>query len=122
MKNRRVAVIAAAETVNPKIPETTDAVQLGELEQGRSVWPLPGGGGRCRSTLPPMRSPAGSKRYQSPVAGEADILLAPCMTAGNLISKTMIFFGGARMAGLYYGCESAHCAQLPGGLRPEEEI
>lgn len=100
----KVAVIAAAETVNPKIPETTDAVELVD-------WSKEGRFGRCLVEGPLSIDLATNaeacriKQYHTPVAGEADILLAPCMTAGNLISKTMIFFGGARMAGCILGAK-----------------
>lgn len=100
----KVAVLAASEVVNPKIPETTDAVELAN-------WGKEGRFGRCLVEGPlsmDLATNAGAcriKQYQTPVAGEADILLVPCITAGNLISKTMVFFGGARMVGCVLGAK-----------------
>jgi phosphate butyryltransferase len=49
---------------------------------------------------------AREKGYNSEVAGAADILLAPDMTAGNILGKALVFAAGARMAGLVVGASA----------------
>jgi phosphate acetyltransferase len=46
---------------------------------------------------------AATKGITSPVAGQADILLAPDLEAGNMIAKQLIYFAGSTAAGLVLG-------------------
>jgi phosphate butyryltransferase len=48
---------------------------------------------------------AAVKGYQSPVAGEADVLIVPDMVAGNLLIKGMGFFGDIQTADVVLGLE-----------------
>jgi phosphate acetyltransferase len=43
------------------------------------------------------------KGINSPVAGDADILLAPDLEAGNMLGKQLIYFGKADSAGVVLG-------------------
>jgi phosphate butyryltransferase len=43
------------------------------------------------------------KGIVSPVAGRADILVVPDIEAGNMLGKALVYFGGARVAGLVMG-------------------
>ncbi|HOK50037.1 MAG TPA: phosphate acyltransferase, partial [Sedimentibacter sp.] len=45
------------------------------------------------------------KGYSSPVTGEADILLVPNITTGNIMSKALIEMAGATMAGMVVGAK-----------------
>ncbi|MBQ2094388.1 MAG: hypothetical protein II474_00665, partial [Firmicutes bacterium] len=44
-----------------------------------------------------------TKRYMSPVAGQADILVAPDIQAGNLLVKSLMCTAHAVLAGLVIG-------------------
>jgi phosphate butyryltransferase len=46
------------------------------------------------------------KRYESPVAGDADILLVPDFVAGNLVAKAMIYAGHGLFAGVLIGASA----------------
>jgi len=46
---------------------------------------------------------AKTKRIDSAVAGQADILLVPDLEAGNMLAKQLIYFAGADAAGLVLG-------------------
>jgi len=46
---------------------------------------------------------AGIKGIHSPVAGDADILLAPDLEAGNILAKQLIFLANADSAGMVLG-------------------
>jgi phosphate acetyltransferase len=43
------------------------------------------------------------KGVESPVAGKADILIAPNIEAGNMMYKELMFMAGAQVAGLVMG-------------------
>ena len=43
------------------------------------------------------------KGYESPVAGDADILLVPDIVAGNLAAKSMTVLGGCKTGGVVVG-------------------
>ena len=47
--------------------------------------------------------PASAKGIVSPVAGDADILVAPDLDAGNILAKQLVFLAGAETAGLALG-------------------
>jgi phosphate acetyltransferase len=43
------------------------------------------------------------KKIDSPVAGQADILIVPDIEAGNMLAKSLTFMAGADCAGLVLG-------------------
>ncbi len=51
------------------------------------------------------REAAEIKGYDSPVAGDADILMFPNILTGNMIIKAMGYFGEIRTADVILGCE-----------------
>lgn len=103
-KNPKVAVLAAVETVNPKMPETVDADNLkkmnirGEIKNCLIEGPISYDLTMCKES-------ARIKGYSSPITEDADILLVPNITAGNLLSKGLIYSGGAKMAGFVVGAK-----------------
>ena len=42
---------------------------------------------------------------ESPIAGEADVLIVPNVEAGNIVAKGLQYFARARMAGLVVGAK-----------------
>ena len=98
----RVAVLAAVETVNPKMPSTLDAAALtvmaarGQITGGWVDGPL------AFDNAVNLAS-ATTKGIVSPVAGQADILLVPDLEAGNMLVKQLMLFAGADGAGLVLG-------------------
>ena len=102
MEEPRVAVLAAVETVNPKMPATLDAAALtvmaarGQITGARVDGPL-----AFDNAISP--DAARTKGIVSPVAGAADILLVPDLEAGNMLAKQLIYFAGATAAGLVLG-------------------
>ncbi len=97
-----VAVLAAKEKVNPKMPDTVDA---GELQRRNREGTIAG----CRVAGPLALDNAVSveaartKGIDDPVAGRADVLLAPDIEAGNILYKSLSFLAGARSAGVIVG-------------------
>jgi phosphotransacetylase/acyl dehydratase len=98
----RVALLSAMETVSPKLASTLDAAALCKMAQR----------GQIRGGL--LDGPLGfddavsavaaeSKGIVSPVAGHADILVAPDLEAGNMLAKQLELLGDARCAGIVVG-------------------
>ena len=98
----RVAVLAAVETVNAKMPATLDAAALtvmaarGQITGGDVDGPL-----AFDNAI--NLDAARTKGIASSVAGQADILLVPDLEAGNMLAKQLIYFAGAIAAGLVLG-------------------
>jgi phosphate acetyltransferase len=98
----KVAMLSAVETVTPKIPSTLDAAALckmadrGQIRGGVLDGPL--AFDNAVSLLA-----AEIKGIVSPVAGRADILVAPDMEAGNMIAKQLTYLAGADIAGIVIG-------------------
>jgi phosphotransacetylase len=98
----KVAILAAVETVNSKMPATIDAACLCKMsERGQII------GGELDGPLAfdnaISREAAHMKGIASAVAGDPDILLAPDLEAGNILAKQLTFLSGADSAGLVLG-------------------
>lgn len=96
--NPKVAVLAAVETVNPKMPECVDAAALKEMS-------IPGCTleGPISLDLAMDAEAARVKSYESPVAGDADILVVPNIVTGNVFAKTVTNVGGGTTCGAVLG-------------------
>lgn len=100
----KVAVLAAVEKVNPKMPETVDADALktmnksGELADCIVEGPI-------SYDLTMSKESAAIKGFESPVTGDADIVLVPNITVGNVLGKSLIYSAGAKMAGFIVGAK-----------------
>src|SRR5271165_648877 len=98
----KVAVLAAIETVNSKMQATLDAAALAKMADRRQIV----GGivdGPLDLDIAVDKEAARTKGVQTPVAGEADILIAPNIEAGNMMYKELAFMAGAQVAGLVMG-------------------
>ena len=97
-----VAVLAAVETVNPKLQSTIDAAALckmadrGQIEGGVIDGPLAFDNAISAHA-------AKTKNIVSPVAGRADILVMPDLDAGNMVAKQLQYLAGADCAGIVLG-------------------
>ena len=98
----KVAILAAVETVNAAMPSTLDAAALckmadrGQIQGGLLDGPL--AFDNAVST-----HAAEIKHIDSPVAGQADILLAPDLESGNMVAKQLEYLAGASSAGVVLG-------------------
>ena len=101
----KVAALAATEVVNPKVQESVDASLLKKMnEEGKIKGCIVEG--PISYDLMISHEAAKIKGYESPVTGDADILLMPNMTSGNLLAKALQFAAGAKMAGMIVGAEA----------------
>lgn len=98
----RVAVIAPNERVNPKIRETIDGAELKALfKQGEFKECIVEG--PITYDLAIDENMAKSKKYDSPVAGNADLLIFHNLSIANLYGKSMEVTCKADCAGLIMG-------------------
>lgn len=102
----KVALLAAIEKVNyEKMPCTVDAAVIAQMARRGQV---PG----CLVDGPLALDGAVSaesarvKHISSEVAGDADILIAPDIEAGNILYKSLVDLGGAKGAGLVMGASA----------------
>jgi phosphotransacetylase len=102
IKKPKVAILAAVETVNSKMPATLDAAALCKMAERKQIT-----GGILDGPLAfdnaISTEAAKTKGIDSPVAGDPDILLAPDLEAGNILAKQLSFLANADSAGLVLG-------------------
>lgn len=100
----KVAVLAAVETVNPKMPEAVDADllkkmnQSGELKNCIVEGPI-------SYDLAMSKESAKIKGYASEVTEDVDIIVVPNITTGNILGKSLVYSAGAKMAGFIVGAK-----------------
>lgn len=98
----KVAILSAIETVYPKIPSTVEAAALCKMaDRGQITGGLLDGPLAFDNAISTRAAKA--KGITSDVAGEADILVAPDLEAGNMIAKQLMYLAGADSAGLVLG-------------------
>ena len=98
----KVAILAAVETVSPKMPSTIDAAALCKMaDRGQITGALLDGPLAMDNAIDPEA--AAIKQLVSPVAGQANILVAPDLEAGNMLAKSLTFMAGASAAGIVLG-------------------
>jgi phosphate acetyltransferase len=98
----KVAILSAVETVNPSIPSTIDAAALCKMADRGQIT-----GGELDGPLAfdnAISSEAARiKGINSPVAGQAQILVVPDLEAGNMLAKNLTFLSNADAAGIVLG-------------------
>lgn len=98
----KVAILAAVETVNSKMPTTLDAAALCKMaDRGQITGGVLDGPLAFDNAI--SEEAARDKGIVSPVAGRADILLMPDLEAGNMVAKQLTFLAGADAAAVVLG-------------------
>jgi phosphotransacetylase len=104
VKKPKVAILAAVETVNSKMPSTLDAAALCKMADRKQIT-----GGILDGPLAfdnaISAEAAKIKGIVSEVAGDPDILLVPDLEAGNMLAKQLSFLANADSAGLVLGAK-----------------
>jgi len=110
----KVAVLAAVETINPKMPATIHAATLCKMaERGQITGGILDGPLTIDHAL--SLKAAEYIGIRSAVAGQADILLAPDLESGNMIAKQLAYLADALTAGIVVG------ARVPIALTNRED-
>ncbi len=98
----KVALVAAIEAVNEDMPETMDAAILAKAGERGQL-------GNCLIDGPLGMDLAVSdesakiKGVVSDVAGDADIIVVPDISCGNISAKALLYLGGVKIAGYIAG-------------------
>ena len=100
----KVAVLAAVEVVNPKMPETVDGALLKQMNQKGEI-PDCIVEGPISFDIALREESARVKGFVSEVAGDADLLVVPNIHCGNMLGKCMVESGG-KMVGLVLGAKA----------------
>ncbi len=101
----KVAVVCAKEKVNPKMPDTVDAKNLEDMcKNGEIKGCIVGGPFALDNAV--SEEAAKHKGIDNPIAGKADILLAPDIEAGNILYKSLVFFAESKNAGVIVGAKA----------------
>ena len=98
----KVAMLACVEEPNPKMPACVDAAEI-KRRWEKGELPMCIVEGPISYDLAMVPQAAVTKRYLSPVAGQADVLVAPDIQAGNLLVKSLMCTANAVLAGLVIG-------------------
>lgn len=105
IEEAKVAMIAAKEKVNPKMPATVDAGEIVKMNQsGELTGCIVGGPFAVDNAV--SKEAAKTKGIDHPVAGDADIMLCPTIETGNVFYKTLAFLCNASSAGTIVGAKA----------------
>ncbi len=98
----KVAILAAVETVNPRMLSTLDAAALCKMaDRGQITGGVLDGPLAFDNAVSP--DAARVKGIKSTVAGQADILVVPDLESGNMLAKQLEYMGQADSAGIVMG-------------------
>ena len=98
----KVAILAAVETVNPKMRATLDAAALCKMaDRGQITGGILDGPLAFDNAISLVA--ARTKGIRSAVAGQADILLVPDIESGNMLAKQLEYLADALAAGIVLG-------------------
>jgi len=100
----KVEALSTIELVKPAISSTSDAACLSKMAQRRQITGAIVDGPLAFDNAI-SRDAAQTKLIDSEVAGDVDILLAPDLTAGNILAKDLEYLAHATLAGIVIGAK-----------------
>jgi len=101
----KVAALSSIETINPKIPSTVHAACLHKMaERGQIKGAIVDGPLAFDNAI--SAEAARDKGIDSPVSGDVDVVIAPDLDAGNILSKNLEYLASAKMAGIVMGASA----------------
>jgi len=101
----KIAFIAHSEKVMAKNPASVDAALLSTMARRGQLGKIIGDGPLALDGAISAEA-AAHKGIDSPVAGDADILVCPGIQSGNALYKSLTYFAGARTAALIAGARA----------------
>ena len=100
----KVAALASLENVNPAMADTVDAALLSKMnERGQIKGCLVDGPLAYDNAI--SEKAAKQKKVNSPVAGQAQILLVPNITVGNVLTKSLVHDANKVLASAVVGLD-----------------
>lgn len=103
-ENPKIACVAAVEKVNPKMPETVEANELKEMNKRGEIKDCIVEG-PISLDIALDKEIADLKGFDSPVAGDADVILVPNIQVGNILGKAITIIAQGNMAGFVVGAQ-----------------
>ena len=102
----KIAVICGAEVLNKKAVESVDAAALKEMNVNGEITGCTVEG-PISYDIAISKEIADFKKFESPVAGDVDVMIMPIMAAGNLLGKAWVNNGDGTgmMAGMIVGAK-----------------
>jgi len=100
----KVGVLACVEKVNQKMPETVEAAELARMNRDGEITGCIVEGPISYDCAVDAEI-AEVKGYESRIAGDADVLIAPNIHAGNIMGKMLACTCKAKMAGFVVGAK-----------------
>ncbi len=104
VENPKCAVLAAVEAVNPSMEATLEAASLSKMSDRGQIEGITVDGPLAFDNAI-SKAAAEHKGIDSEVAGEADILLVPDIEAGNILYKSLVFYGEQPSASVVVGAK-----------------
>ncbi|HKL13577.1 MAG TPA: bifunctional enoyl-CoA hydratase/phosphate acetyltransferase [Halanaerobiales bacterium] len=104
IKEPKAAVLAAVEAVNPSMDITIEAASLSKMSDRGQIEGITVDGPLAFDNAI-SKEAAEHKGIDSPVAGHADILLVPDIEAGNILYKSLVFYGEQPSASVVVGAK-----------------
>lgn len=101
----KVAALSANEVVNPKVTSSVDADALAKMNASGEITGCIVEGPVALDVAISAEA-AKHKGIKSRIAGETDLFLVPNIDAGNIMSKTLNYIAGAKMAGIILGAKA----------------
>lgn len=100
----KVGVLTCVEKVNPKMPETVEAAELARMNRDGEITGCIVEGPISYDCAVDSEI-AALKGYESQIAGDVDVLVAPNIHAGNIMGKMLACTCNARLAGFIVGAK-----------------
>lgn len=100
----KVAPLCAVEVVNLDMQATIDAAVLSKMNQRGQIKDCIIDGPMALDNAINLDA-AKHKGIESPIAGDADVLLVPNIEAGNLLGKSITYLAGGKSAGVIMGAK-----------------
>lgn len=100
----KVAVLSAVEVINPSMQSTVDAAVLSKMAQRDQITGCTVDGPLAMDNAINLDA-AHHKHIESDVAGDADILIAPNIEAGNILMKSLVFLYKAKTCSIITGAK-----------------
>jgi phosphate acetyltransferase len=98
----KVAILSAVETITPQIASTIDAAALCKMAQRQQITGAIVDGPLAFDNAISSEA-ARIKEIDTPVAGQADILMVPDLESGNMLVKQLNYLAGAASCGVVLG-------------------
>ncbi|MGD7045535.1 phosphate butyryltransferase [Jeotgalibacillus proteolyticus] len=101
----KVAPLAAVEVINPAMPATLDAAALTQMNRRGQITGCIVDGPLALDNAISMEA-AKQKKISGEVAGQADILLVSSIEAGNVLYKSLMYFGSSQVGAIIAGAKA----------------